>query len=174
MKVISVTDYMRDEQLQTLAQAIGNQLHGKGIMLATAESCTGGWVGKVITDIVGSSSWFDRGFITYTNKAKRDMLGVSSETLNAFGAVSEETVCEMVKGALEHSNADLALAITGIAGPGGATAEKPLGTVWLAWGNRDGFLHSERHQFIGEREAVRQQAVACALDGVLKHLLRKL
>lgn len=165
---------MSDEHLQKLAQAIGNQLHGKGIMLATAESCTGGWVGKVITDIVGSSSWFDRGFITYTNQAKQEMLGVSAETLAANGAVSEETVCEMVRGALKHSHADIALGITGIAGPGGATAKKPVGTVWIAWGNKDGYLHSEQHHFTGEREEVRREAVACALDGVLRHLLTKL
>lgn len=165
---------MSDEHLQKLAQAIGNQLHGESIMLATAESCTGGWVSKVITDIVGSSSWFDRGFITYTNQAKREMLGVSAETLAAYGAVSEETVCEMVRGALKQSHADLALAITGIAGPGGATAKKPLGTVWLAWGNSDGYLHSEEHHFTGERQDVRRQAVATALEGVLRHLLTKL
>lgn len=163
-----------DENLQKLAQAIGNRLHGKGIMLATAESCTGGWVGKVITDIVGSSGWYDRGFITYTNNAKKELLGVSTETLEAYGAVSEETVCEMATGAIKKSHADLALAITGIAGPGGATTKKPLGTVWLAWGNSDGYLHSEQHHFVGDREAVRRQAVACALEGVLKHLLTKI
>lgn len=165
---------MTDEQLQKLAQTIGDRLHGKAIMLATAESCTGGWVGKVITDIVGSSSWFDRGFITYTNKAKQQMLGVSPETLSAYGAVSEEVVCEMATGALRHSNADLALAITGIAGPGGATVTKPLGMVWLAWANSDGYLHSECQQFDGDREAVRRQAVGRALQGVLDHLLGKI
>ena len=162
-----------DEQLQTLAQSIGDQLHDTGLMLATAESCTGGWVGKVITDIVGSSSWFDRGFITYTNKAKKEMLSVSAETLNAFGAVSEETVCEMARGALAHSHADMTLAITGIAGPGGGSVEKPLGTVWFAWANREDFLHSERRHFNGDRENVRLQAVGHALEGVIKHLLSK-
>lgn len=164
----------QDKELQDLAQAIGDRLHGKGIMLATAESCTGGWVGKIITDIVGSSGWYDRGFITYTNQAKQQTLGVSAETLQVHGAVSEETVCEMVKGVLKQSHAELALAITGIAGPGGATTKKPLGTVWLAWGNSDDYLHSEVHHFDGDREAVRRQAVACALDGVLKHLLNKI
>ncbi len=163
-----------DESLTGLAQAIGNRLHETGIMLASAESCTGGWVGKVITDIVGSSRWYERGFITYTNQAKHEMLGVSAETLQAYGAVSEETVCEMARGTLKHSHADLALAITGIAGPGGATNKKPVGTVWLAWANSDDFLHSEKHHFEGEREEVRRQAVVCALDGVLKHLLNKI
>lgn len=163
-----------DDALQGLAQAIGNRLHDTGIMLTTAESCTGGWVGKVITDIVGSSHWYDRGFITYTNQAKQDMLGVSAETLQVYGAVSEETVCEMVRGALKRGHAELAVAITGIAGPGGATPKKPVGTVWLAWASRDDYIHSEKHLFVGDRTDVRLQAVACALKGVMTHLLTKI
>jgi len=162
-----------DEVLQQLAQAIGNRLHGRGVQLVTAESCTGGWVGKIITDIAGSSTWYERGYITYTNIAKKELLGVSEETLQVYGAVSEETVCEMARGALAHSHADLALAITGIAGPGGGSAKKPVGLVWLAWANNDGYLHSEAKQFAGDREQVRRQAVACALEGVLRHLLTR-
>jgi len=156
-----------DKALQQLAQALAEHLIGAGQMLATAESCTGGWVAKICTDLPGSSSWFERGFVTYTNEAKQEMLGVNSETLARHGAVSEQTVREMAAGALARSRAQLSLAVSGIAGPGGATAEKPLGTVCFAWASNGRAVHSETHRFDGDREQVRRQAVAHALSGAL-------
>jgi len=162
-----------DAVLSRLAEQVVEQLGKKSLMLVTAESCTGGWVSKSITDIVGSSAVLDRGFVTYSNQAKQDLLGVSPETLNAFGAVSEETARSMVLGALEHSRADEALAITGIAGPGGGTDTKPVGTVFIAWGGQLADLQVQRAQFSGDREAVRRQAVECALLGLLHRMERQ-
>lgn len=155
------------EQLSALATEVGHLLKDQGLQLVTAESCTGGWLSKVITDIPGSSHWFDRGFITYTNISKREMLGVSAETLVRYGAVSEETVREMVKGALKRSHGQVSVGISGIAGPGGATIYKPVGTVCLAW-NVKGVIKSITQQFEGDREQVRGQAVRDALQGLLK------
>ncbi len=135
-------------------------------MLVTAESCTGGWIAKVITDIPGSSRWFERGFVTYTNVAKREMLGVSEEVLESYGAVSEQTVQQMASGALAHSHAQLSVAVSGIAGPGGAVPGKPVGTVWFAWADSRGWMESHRERFRGDREAVRQGAVWVALEGL--------
>jgi nicotinamide-nucleotide amidase len=138
-------------------------------MLATAESCTGGWLAKVCTDLAGSSGWFERGFVTYSNEAKQDMLGVKAATLAQHGAVSEAVVAEMARGALQHSRAQVAIAISGIAGPGGGTADKPVGTVCFAWAIQkrgDMLLTATRH-FVGDREAVRRQAVQHALQEVL-------
>lgn len=159
------------EHLQALAERLGEVLKGRGMMLATAESCTGGWVGKVVTDITGSSSWFDRGFVVYNGQAKQDMLGVHAETLQAHGEVSEETVREMADGALTRSQAGVAVAVSGIAGPSGGTPFKPVGTVCFAWARRDGTLHSATMHFSGERSAVREQAVAQALQGVVDMLV---
>jgi len=161
-----------DDDLYENAYQLGRRLHEQNLWLCTAESCTGGWLGKILTDIKGSSHWYDRGFITYTNQAKQDMLGVSEETLAEFGAVSESTVLEMAKGALRHSRADCSVAVTGIAGPGGATANKPLGMVWIAWARSSDFIHSECHYFDGSREEVRRQAVQTAALGVIKHCLQ--
>jgi nicotinamide-nucleotide amidase len=160
-----------DEQtLQAQAAALAERLLARGQMLAAAESCTGGWVAKICTDLPGSSAWFERGFVTYTNEAKQEMLGVQAETLARCGAVSEETVREMAAGALERSRAQLALAISGNAGPGGATAEKPLGTVCFGWALEGGPVRSERRCFDGDREQVRRQAVAHALREALAQL----
>jgi len=159
-----------DELLQELAAALAARLLGTGQMLTTAESCTGGWVAKICTDLPGSSSWFERGFVTYTNEAKQEMLAVSSETLSHYGAVSEPTVKEMAAGALTHSRAQLSLAISGIAGPGGGSAEKPLGTVCFAWASSGGTVSSETLRFDGDRDAVRRQAVGHALKGALAQL----
>lgn len=137
-------------------------------MLATAESCTGGWVAKLITDIPGSSHWFERGFVTYTNESKQEMLGVAAETLASHGAVSEATVREMAQGALSHSRAQLSLAVSGIAGPGGGTPERPVGSVCFAWASQESGVHSEQRHFDGDRELIRRQAVATALQGVLE------
>jgi nicotinamide-nucleotide amidase len=158
-----------DDDLYETAYQLGRRLHEHNFWLCTAESCTGGWLGKILTDVKGSSHWYDRGFITYTNQAKQDMLGVSEETLVEFGAVSEPTVLEMARGALAHSRADCSVAITGIAGPGGASPDKPLGTVWIAWARSTDFIHSECHHFTGNREEVRRQAVQTAALGIIKH-----
>lgn len=159
-----------DAALKYLSEAVGERLSRRGWMLATAESCTGGWISEVMTATAGSSAWFDRGFVTYSNAAKHDMLGVSAETLDRFGAVSEEVARAMVAGALAASEADVALAVSGIAGPGGGTADKPVGTVCFAWGTRARTTTSETRLFAGDREAVRHQAVCHALDGVLRHV----
>jgi len=139
-------------------------------MLATAESCTGGWLAKVVTDIPGSSAWFDRGFVTYCNQAKQDMLGVSAATLGDHGAVSEEVALAMAQGALGHSRAGVAVAITGIAGPDGGTEDKPVGTVCFAWVRTDGTSPTRRVRFAGNREEVRHQSVRFALERLLELL----
>lgn len=163
-----MTDQAAPESLLTLAARIGERLLARGWLLTTAESCTGGWIAKTVTDVAGSSAWFDRGFVTYSNAAKREMLGVSLETLTRHGAVSEQTVREMVAGALAHSRAQVAIAISGIAGPGGGSAEKPVGTVWIAWGLPGQDVLTRCVQLAGDREAVRQQAVRIALEGLLE------
>lgn len=156
-----------DAQLQGLARRLGECLLAAGKSLVLAESCTGGWVAKIVTDIDGSSRWFERGFVTYTNAAKQELLGVSIDTLTHDGAVSAATVAAMAHGALEHSHAHVSCAISGIAGPGGATADKPVGLVWFAWAERDGTVRTQQQHFAGDREAVRRQAVAHALCGLL-------
>ena len=160
-----------DAALDALAQRLGDVLHTQHQMVTTAESCTGGWVAKVLTDIPGSSSWFDRGFVTYTNQAKQDMLGVRAVVLEKYGAVSEQTVEAMAQGGLYHSQADYSLAISGIAGPGGGTADKPVGLVCFAWAAKRKAdvprVWSTHHVFSGDRNAVRRQAVATALQGML-------
>ncbi|MBI5460612.1 MAG: nicotinamide-nucleotide amidohydrolase family protein [Gammaproteobacteria bacterium] len=156
-----------DADLHGLAERLGERMSAAGMRLALAESCTGGWVAKVVTDVVGSSQWFERGFVTYTNESKQELLGVSADTLATDGAVSAATVAAMARGALIHSRAQLSCAISGIAGPGGATPTKPVGLVWFAWGVRDGAVRTEQQVFAGDREAVRRQAVAHALRGLL-------
>jgi nicotinamide-nucleotide amidase len=133
-------------------------------MLTTAESCTGGWVAKLCTDLAGSSVWFERGFVTYSNQSKQDMLGVSGSTLGGYGAVSEPVVLEMVEGALTRSRAQWALAISGVAGPTGGTPDKPIGTVWLAWAGPGSWRCTRRYQFAGDRDAIRWQAVHSAIE----------
>ena len=155
------------EELETLAQSLGQQLQAAGLMLATAESCTGGWIAKVVTDIPGSSGWFDRGFVTYSNAAKQEMLGVAIATLERHGAVSEAVVREMALGALARSRARVAVAVSGIAGPGGGTAEKPVGTVCFAWALSGREPVTRWECFGGDREAVRRQTVRRALEGLI-------
>ena len=150
-----------------LSQAVGAALLAKGWMLACAESCTGGGIASAITDIAGSSQWFDRGFVTYSNQAKQEMLGVDAGTLAVYGAVSEATVREMVTGVLARSQARIAVAVSGIAGPGGGSDEKPVGTVCLAWQTKDGEAVVRTEHFRGDRAAIRHQTVLCALQGVL-------
>ena len=153
-----------------LLREVVHALKRQGLMLATAESCTGGWVAQVITSVAGSSEWFERGFVAYTNLAKREMLGVSTTILSRYGAVSEQTARAMAEGALTHSHAQVALAITGIAGPSGGTPEKPVGTVCFAWAVKKRDTISRKQVFSGDREAVRRQAVVTALQGLLEYL----
>ncbi|MBK8897197.1 MAG: nicotinamide-nucleotide amidase [Candidatus Competibacteraceae bacterium] len=159
---------MTGSALHALAAQVGQTLHGRNALLATAESCTGGWIAKVMTDIPGSSGWFDRGFVTYSNAAKIELLGVRESTLARYGAVSAETVAEMAVGALQRSSAVIAVAVSGIAGPDGGTPDKPVGTVYLAWALADGSPpRIERRQFSGDRDAVRRQTVAVALQEII-------
>lgn len=159
-----------DFELCSGAEAVARRLLESGWMLTVAESCTGGWLAKVCTDLAGSSQWFERGFVTYTNRAKREMLGVAEETLTAHGAVSEATVAEMATGALQNSCANVAVAISGIAGPSGATDEKPVGTVCFGFALQGGETWTERCHFEGDREAVRRQSVLYGLQGILRRL----
>ena len=153
--------------MDVLAAQVGELLKAHGLKLATAESCTGGGVAQAITDVAGSSAWFERGFITYSNLSKQQMLRVSETTLIQHGAVSEATVREMVEGALANSAAQVALAVSGIAGPGGGTPDKPVGTVWFAWGIKHGLMLARVHHLAGNRPEIRNSAVHIALQGVL-------
>jgi nicotinamide-nucleotide amidase len=159
--------------MNVLSAQVGALLKALGLMLATAESCTGGGVAQLITDVAGSSAWFERGFVTYSNLSKQQMLEVSAATLEQQGAVSEATVREMVRGALLHSNADVALAVSGVAGPDGGSVEKPVGTVWFAWGYKQGACTARLHKLQGTRAEIRAQAVAIALRGVVELLLAR-
>lgn len=155
-----------------LAVRLGRAVEARGWKIATAESCTGGLIAGAITAIAGSSAWFDRGFVTYSNAAKSEMLGVRPETLAARGAVSEATAREMAVGALAASGADLAVAVTGITGPSGGTPEKPVGLVCFAWARRDGPVDALTANLAGDRAAVRAAAVAVALEGLLDRAAR--
>ena len=155
--------------MDELAKRLGARLKRANEMLATAESCTGGWVAQVVTSVAGSSAWFERGFVTYSNAAKQELLGVRAETLRAHGAVSEETAREMARGALERSQGTIAVSITGVAGPAGGTPEKPVGTVCFAWARGDQ-VRSETRRFAGDRESIRRQSVVLALEGVMRAL----
>jgi nicotinamide-nucleotide amidase len=159
-----------DPALDALAAAVGARLKSAGLVLATAESCTGGWVAQVVTTVSGSSEWFDRGFVTYSNAAKQELLDVRDGTLARHGAVSEETAREMALGALARSRADIALAVTGVAGPTGGTAAKPVGMVCFAWVRRGDAAQSETRRFAGDREHVRRESVIAALQGLLARL----
>lgn len=159
-----------DAQLEQRARAIAELLLARGQSIVTAESCTGGWIAKVLTDVPGSSAWFECGVVAYSYEAKEALLGVHPQTLERTGAVSQETAIEMVSGALARYGASVAVAVTGVAGPSGGTPEKPVGTVWIGWKRRGGYAHAELFHFDGDREAVRRQTVAAALDGVRRIL----
>ena len=161
---------MQVSELQKLAQLTGERLISKKMRLATAESCTGGWVSKVITDIDGSSQWFECALVTYSNQSKLDLLGVPEQTLVEFGAVSEQTVKAMVLGLLDRCNADIGVSISGIAGPGGGSDDKPVGTVWMAWAIAGKVVECVRYTFTGDRDQIRNEAVFEALKGVQRHL----
>ena len=156
-----------DADLQHMAKLLSERLIGEHLTLCTAESCTGGWIAKILTDIPGSSAWFDCGMAAYSYEAKQALLRVRPETLMTHGAVSRETAVEMVSGALITSGASLAVAVTGIAGPGGGLPGKPVGTVWIAWKRRGQYPSAEVFHFEGDREAVRRQTVAKALQGLM-------
>jgi len=159
-----------DADLYALAEQVAAAAQQRRLMLVTAESCTGGWIAKALTDLPGSSAWFDAGVVTYSYGAKEALLGVNPRTLERTGAVSEETALEMVSGALARFGAGMAVAVTGIAGPTGGTPDKPVGTVWISWKRRGGYAHATLFHFAGDREAVRRQTVAAALNGVIKAL----
>ncbi|MDH5518805.1 MAG: nicotinamide-nucleotide amidohydrolase family protein [Gammaproteobacteria bacterium] len=158
---------MTEKQLSALMTELADRLCDKGFKMACAESCTGGWLAKAATDLAGSSGWFDRGLVSYSNQAKQDLLGVSESTLAHYGAVSEETVTEMVNGLLLIEAVSIGVAISGIAGPAGGTAEKPLGTVWIAWKMRNRPSISQCFLFSGGRTEVRLQATIAAVSGLI-------
>lgn len=158
-----------DNELFTLAERLGQSLKVKNHKIATAESCTGGWIAQAITEVSGSSAWFDRGFVTYSNNAKVQMLGVNPQTLAEHGAVSAEIAQQMAAGALANSEADWVVAVTGIAGPDGGSEEKPVGTVYVAWQSKAGFSKVERLQLSGNRHQIRSQTVLRAIEGVLEY-----
>jgi nicotinamide-nucleotide amidase len=153
-----------DTELYELSRQLGCGLKANGKKIATAESCTGGWIAQMITAIPGSSAWFERGFVTYSNAAKIEMLGVKPETLEKFGAVSAQTAKEMAEGALAQSVADCAIAVTGIAGPDGGTIEKPVGTVFIAWAQKNQEVKVAQKQLAGSRENIRWQTVKIAFE----------
>ena len=159
-----------DAQLREQADALGERLRATRDHQVAAESCTGGWIAKSLTDIAGSSDWFDCGMVVYSYEAKQGLLGVRPQTLEEHGAVSRETAIEMVSGALVHSGASVAVAVTGIAGPGGGSPDKPVGTVWIAWKRRGGYARAQVFHFDGDREAVRRQTVGQALAGIAELL----
>ncbi|MCP8689603.1 CinA family protein [Marinobacterium sedimentorum] len=153
--------------MQQWVDQIAQRLQARGWMLATAESCTGGWVAQELTALAGSSNWFDCGFVTYSNAAKARMLGVSPAVIESEGAVSEAVVRAMAEGAVRHSDARVAVSISGIAGPGGGSEMKPVGTVWFGWACEGLPTEAQCHLLAGDRAAVRRQAVEIALRGLL-------
>lgn len=166
---------MNKDHLFQLAEQLGSCLQQADLVMAVAESCTGGWIAKTVTDVPGSSHWFDRGYVTYTNESKHELLGVDAHIIETHGAVSEEVVKAMAEGVLLRSRADISVAVSGIAGPGGGTAFKPVGLVWFAWANRavDSSaleVFSKHEIFKGDREAIRAQAVETALLGILERV----
>ncbi len=161
---------MANDILYKLAARVGKALKTRKLMLVTAESCTGGWLGEAVTMVPGSSDWYERGFITYTYISKRELLGIKRQTLDKFGAVSEQTAREMAAGALKNSHAQVAVSVSGTAGPAGGTRDKPVGTVCFAWTLKKGRVASETRHFKGDRRTVRRKAVVRALQGMLEML----
>ncbi|GAB7198490.1 nicotinamide-nucleotide amidase [Dickeya oryzae] len=155
---------MTEKDVLQLSVQLGERLKARQAKITCAESCTGGWLAKAITDVAGSSAWFDYGFVTYSNQAKQSLIGVEENTLTQYGAVSHEVVTEMARGALSRSGADFAVSISGIAGPDGGTPDKPVGTVWFGFSDKAGNIITQRMQFDGDRHDVRLQAVAFALQ----------
>jgi nicotinamide-nucleotide amidase len=160
-----------EQELRDLAGQLGECMTSKGMKLASAESCTGGWLAKIITDIPGSSAWFVGSVVSYSNEAKQSLLGVSADTLAEFGAVSGDTVLEMSDGLFAQTDADVAVSISGIAGPDGGSDDKPVGLVWLSWGKRDKSVFANAFNFDGNREEVRRQSIKQALENLLDLLV---
>lgn len=158
------------QQVEKLAIKLGQILKNKSWKIATAESCTGGGLAYYITNIPHSSEWFERGFVTYSNLAKEELLGVRAETLATFGAVSEQTACEMAEGALKNSSAQISIAITGIAGPTGGSPDKPVGTVWLAWAGVEMKTQASLYLFSGDRHSIREQSILTAFEKTIAFL----
>jgi nicotinamide-nucleotide amidase len=156
-----------EQELKDLAEQLGECMTAKGLKLASAESCTGGWLAKIITDIPGSSAWFTGSVVCYSNESKHSLLGVDEKALSEFGAVSGETVLELSDGLFSHTDADIAVSVSGIAGPDGGSDEKPVGLVWLSWGKRDKSVHARPYNFDGDREDVRKQSIKQALNNLL-------
>ena len=173
LKARPVTGHRSPVTLYKLAERVGKALKSRDQMMVTAESCTGGWIAQAVTMVPGSSAWFERGYVTYTYISKREMLGVKDATLGAHGAVAEEVVREMAEGALERSHAQVSVAVSGIAGPGGGTPGKPVGTVCFAWAAKDGATRAQTVRFRGDRDAVRRLSVEHALEGVLALVARR-
>jgi nicotinamide-nucleotide amidase len=164
---MSISDF----ELAELARRVGQHLTRRNLRVTTAESCTGGWIAKSITDIAGSSDWFSEGFVTYSNQSKVRRLGVPTKVLHKHGAVSKATAVSMASGALRRAKAQVAVSVTGIAGPGGAVPGKPVGTVWIAWATRHGGVTkvtTQLKRFRGDRDSVRRKTVQTALRGILK------
>jgi len=159
-----------DARFEKLVTEMALELTAIGWKMATAESCTGGWIAKCCTDLAGSSAWFERGFVTYSDAAKKDALGVDARILQEAGAVSRAVALQMAEGARRRAGVDIAVAVTGIAGPGGGTLDKPVGTVWFAWSRKDHAPDAEVVCFRGDRDAVRRQTVAHALRGLIERL----
>jgi len=164
------SDIPDDSALAAAVAKLAAALQARGWTLAAAESCTGGWIAKCCTDLAGSSAWFERGYVTYSNAAKRELLGVDSDVLEREGAVSEAVARAMAEGAVRDSGADVAVAVTGIAGPDGGTVEKPVGTVWFGWAVAGAVTQAECCRFGGDREAVRRQTVRHAVQALLDRL----
>jgi len=159
-----------DEALAMLAAALAAELRAHGRRLVTAESCTGGWMAKLCTDLAGSSEWFERGLVTYSDQAKQELLGVRAADLYSHGAVSEVVAAAMARGAVEAGRAGCALSVSGIAGPSGGSPEKPVGTVCFGWAWPDGQLETESRLFAGDRDQIRRQSVAVAFEGLLARI----
>jgi nicotinamide-nucleotide amidase len=165
-----LSDLTNSQSLTTIAQQLGEILCKKNAKITTAESCTGGAISEAITSVSGSSQWFEFGFVTYANSAKRQLLGVSEETLEQYGAVSEQVVKQMAQGAIKQSEADYAIAVSGVAGPDGGTEEKPVGTVWVCW-QTPSQIWTHKLVLSGDRQAVRTEAVKKSLQQLLQHLI---
>lgn len=157
-----------EQKISELAQRLGDCLRSRGMTMATAESCTGGWVAKAITDLAGSSDWFEGAVVCYSNASKHSLLGVPKALIEEFGAVSRETVLAMTDGLFKATAADVVVSVSGIAGPGGGSDDKPVGTVWLSWGNRDENAVAHEYHFNGNRAAVRLQSIEAALTAVIE------
>lgn len=159
------------EDIDAIVRALAEKLLRKDLLCVTAESCTGGWIAQVLTSVPGSSAWFDCGFVTYSNQSKSKLLGIDASVINRYGAVSEEVARAMVSGAIAHSSAQVALAVTGVAGPDGGTPEKPVGTVVFAWMLADtGEAQTEMQRFDGDRQTIRWATVVHALKGLCERL----